>query len=141
MAFDPFAQYNVSDPYGTSPSQRLSMALSNTAYQRQGVNRDLNTNLFDMSKAYGKQTPQIEAGMARRGLQDSGIRNKALAEAMAVYERQRTQQRQATQDALMQLALQDLSAYGTYAGQRFESTLGGAQSQAEMAAKIREALG
>ena len=141
MAFDPFAQYNVSDPYGTSPSQRLSMALSNTAYQRQGVNRDLNTNLFDMSKTYGKQTPQIEAGMAGRGLQDSGIRNKALAEAMAVYERQRTQQRQATQDALMQLALQDLSAYGTYAGQRFESTLGGAQSQAEMAAQIREALG
>ncbi|MBT97039.1 MAG: hypothetical protein CL902_00215 [Dehalococcoidia bacterium] len=141
MAFDPFAQYNVSDPYGTSPSQRLSMALSNTAYQRQGVNRDLNTNLFDMSKAYGKQTPQIEAGMARRGLQDSGIRNKALAEAMAVYERQRTQQRQATQDALMQLALQDLSAYGTYSGQRFQSTLGGAQSQAEMAAQIREALG
>jgi hypothetical protein len=60
---------------------------------------------------------------------------------MAVYERQRMQQRQATQDALMQLALQDLSAYGTYAGQRFQSSLGGAQSQAEMAAKIREALG
>jgi len=41
----------------------------------------------------------------------------------------------------MQLALQDLSAYGTYSGQRFQSTLGGAQSQAEMAAQIREALG
>ena len=141
MAFDPFAQFNVSDPYGTSPSQRLATALSNTAYQRQGVNRNLNTSLFDMSKAYGKQTPQIETGMARRGLQDSGIRNKALAEAMAVYERQRTQQRQATQDAMMQLALQDLNAYGTYAGQRFQSSLGGAQSQAEMAAKIREAIG
>ena len=141
MAFDPFAQYNVSDPYGTSPSQRLATALSNTAYQRQGVSRNLDTNLFDMSKAYGKQTPQIETGMARRGLQDSGIRNKALAEAMAMYERQQMQQRQATQDAMMQLALQDMGAYGTYAGQRFESTLGGTQSQAEMAARIREAIG
>ena len=141
MAFDPLAQFNVSDPYGTSPSQRLATALSNTAYQRQGVNRNLNTSLFDMSKAYGKQTPQIETGMARRGLQDSGIRNKALAEAMAVYQRQQMQQRQATQDALMNLVLQEMGAYGTYAGQRFESSLGATQSRAETAAQIREALG
>ena len=140
MAFDPFAQFNVSDPYGTSPSQRLATALSNTAYQRQGVNRNLNTGLFDMSKAYGKQIPQIETGMASRGLETSGIQNRALAEAMSVYQRQEMQQRQATQDALMNLVLQELGAYGTYAGERFESTLGGAQSQAEMAAKIREAM-
>jgi len=141
MPFNPLAQYNVSDPYGTSPSQRLATALANTSYQRQGVNRNLNTNLFDMSKAYKKQTPQIETGMARRGLQDSGIRNRALAEAMSVYQRQEMQQRQATQDALMNLVLQELGAYGTYAGERFESTLGGTQSRAETAAKIREALG
>jgi hypothetical protein len=140
MAFDPYAQMNVSDPYGTSPSQRLATALSNTTYQRQGINRNLNTNLFDMSKAYGKQTPQIEAGMARRGLQDSGLRNKALAEAAAMYERQRMQQRQATQDALMQLALQNMSAYGTYAGERFGSTLGATEQRAATAAQIREAL-
>ena len=140
MAFDPFAQMNVSDPYGTSPSQRLSAALANTTYQTQGINRNLNTNLFDMSKAYGKQTPQIETGMARRGLQDSGLRNKALAEAAAMYERQRTQQRQATQDALMQLALQNMSAYGTYAGERFGATLGATEQRAATAAQIREAL-
>jgi len=140
MAFDPYAQMNVSDPYGTSPSQRLATALANTTYQTQGVNRNLNTNLFDMSKAYGKQTPQIETGMARRGLQDSGLRNKALAEAAAMYERQRTQQRQATQDALMQLALQNMSAYGTYAGERFVPALGAAEQRAATAAQIREAL-
>ena len=140
MPFNPLAQYNVADPYGTSPSQRLSMALANTSYQRQGVNRNLNTNLFDMSKAYKKQTPQIRTGMASRGLETSGIQNRALAEAMSLYQRQEMQQRQATQDALMNLVLQELGAYGTYAGQRFESTLGGTQSQAEMAAKIREAM-
>ena len=140
MPFNPLAQYNVADPYGTSPSQRLSMALANTSYQRQGVNRNLNTNLFDMSKAYKKQTPQIKTGMASRGLETSGIQNRALAEAMSLYQRQEMQQRQATQDALMQLALQNMSAYGTYAGERFGSTLGATEQRAATAAQIREAL-
>ena len=65
---------------------------------------------------------------------------EALAEAAAMYERQRTQQRQATQDALMQLALQNMSAYGTYAGERFGSTLGATEQRAATAAQIREAL-
>ena len=140
MAFDPYAQMNVSDPYGTSPSQRLSAALANTTYQTQGINRNLNTNLFDMSKAYKKQVPNIVGQFSRRGLETSGMKNKALAEAAAMYERQRTQQRQATQDALMQLALQNMSAYGTYAGERFGSTLGATEQRAATAAQIREAL-
>ena len=140
MAFDPFAQMNVSDPYGTSPSQRLATALSNTTYQTQGINRNLNTNLFDMSKAYGKQTPQIETGMARRGLQDSGMRNLALAEAGAGFERQRTEQQSQLESALFNLAAERMGLYGGYAGSRFEDALGATSSRAETAARIREAM-
>ena len=140
MAFNPFAKYNVADPYGTSPSQRLSIALTGLSMQEKGVRRQDQRGRFDLAKAYKKQTPRIEANFARRGLQDSGLRNKALAEAAAMYERQRMQQRQATQDALMQLALQNMSAYGTYAGERFGSTLGATEQRAATAAQIREAL-
>jgi len=42
---------------------------------------------------------------------------------------------------LFNATLQDMNAYGTYAGERYGSTLGAASSQAEMAAKIREAIG
>jgi hypothetical protein len=96
---------------------------------------------FDTSKAYKKQVPQIEAAMARRGVQDSGMRNLALAEAAASYVRQQDQQRRALQDALFNSTLQDMNAYGTYAGERYGAALGASTSQAEMAAKIREAIG
>jgi hypothetical protein len=69
------------------------------------------------------------------------MRNLALAEAAASYVRQQDQQRRALQDALFNASLQNMNAYGTYAGERYGSTLGAASSQAEMAAKIREAIG
>jgi len=140
MAFDPFAQYNVADPYGVSPSQRLSQTLAGTAYKSKGLQRGYQRDRFDLSKAYKKQIPKIETGMARRGLQDSGIRNLALAEGAAGYERQRTERQAALQEALFNIAAERLGAYGGYAGSRYQNVLAGAQSRGESAARIREAL-
>ncbi len=141
MAFDPYASYDMTNAFAVTPAQRLQSTLSGTKYGTTGAQQKYALGTFDTSKAYGKQVPQIEAGMARRGLQDSGMRNLALAEAAASYVRQQDQQRRALQDALFNSTLQDMNAYGAYAGERYGSSLGAASSQAEMAAKIREAIG
>ena len=141
MAFDPYASYDMTNAFAVTPAQRLQQTLAGTKYGKLGAQQQYSLGTFDTSKAYGKQVPQIEASFARRGLQDSGMRNLALAEASAAYVRQQDQQRRALQDALFNAALQDLTAQGTYAGERYGTALGAARSQAEMAAKIREALG
>jgi len=141
MAFDPYASYDMTNAFAVSPAQRLQTTLAGTKYGNTGAQQRYTLGTFDTSKAYKKQVPQIEASYARRGLQDSGMRNLALAEASAAYVRQQDQQRRALQDALFNSALQNLTAQGTYAGERYGSSLGAASSQAEMAAKIREALG
>ncbi len=140
MAFNPFAKYNVADPYGTSPSQRLSTALTGLSMQEKGVRRQDQRGRFDLAKAYKKQTPRIEANYARRGLQDSGMRNLALAEAGAGFERQRTEQQSQLEAALFNLAAERMGLYGGYAGSRFEDALGATSSRAETAARIREAM-
>jgi len=140
MAFNPFAKYNVADPYGTSPSQRLSTALTGLSMQEKGVRRQDQRGRFDLAKAYKKRTPQIEANYARRGLQDSGMRNLALAEAGAGFERQRTEQQSQLEAALFNLAAERMGLYGGYAGSRFEDALGATSSRAETAARIREAM-
>ena len=91
MAFNPYAKQNVADPYGTSPSQRLSTALTGLSLQEKGVRRQDKRTRFDLAKAYKKRSPQIEANFAQRGLQDSGMRNLALAESASGFERQRTE--------------------------------------------------
>ncbi len=41
MAFNPYTtpKYNIADPYGTSPSQRLAKALAGSAMQGKGARR------------------------------------------------------------------------------------------------------
>ena len=141
MAFDPYASYDMTNAFAVTPAQRLQSTLSGTKYGKTGAQQQYALGTFDTAKAYKKQIPQIEAAMARRGVHDSGMRNLALAEAAAMHIRQQDMQRRALQDALFNATLQNINAYGTYAGERYGSTLGAATSQAEMAAKIREAMG
>jgi predicted DNA-binding WGR domain protein len=141
MAFDPYASYDMTNAFAVTPAQRLQSALPGTKYGKTGAQQQYTLGTFDTAKAYKKQIPQIEAAMARRGVHDSGMRNLALAEAAAQHIRQQDQHRRALQDALFNATLQNINAYGTYAGERYGSTLGAATSQAEMAAKIREAMG
>ena len=140
MAFDPYASYDMTNAFAVTPAQRLQTTLAGTKYGTTGAQQKYTLGTFDTSKAYGKQVPQIETGFARRGLQDSGLRNLGLAEAASAYDRQRSEQRAALDQALFNIALQRMGDYGGYAGSRFEDVLGGTRSRAERAAEIREAL-
>jgi len=142
MAFNPYTtpKYNIADPYGTSPSQRLSQALARSTMQGKGARRQYGGTKFDLAKTYKKRVPQIVGQFSRRGLETSGMKNLALAEAASAYDRQRSEQRGALDQALFNIALQRMGDYGTYAGSRFEDALGGTRSRAERAAEIREAL-
>jgi hypothetical protein len=142
MAFSPYStpKYNIADPYGTSPSQRLSQALAGSAMQSKGAQRQYGGTKFDLAKTYKKRVPQIVGQFSRRGLETSGMKNLALAEAASSYDRQRSEQRSALDQALFNIALQRMGDYGAYAGSRFEDTLGATESRAQRAAQIREAL-
>ena len=140
MAFDPYASYDMTNAYAVTPAQRLQSTLAGTKYGKTGAEQKFALGTFDTSKAYKKQVPQIREGFARRGLQDSGMKNLALAEAAASYVRQQDVQRQAMQDAWFNAALQDIDAYATYAGDRYGSTQGSSQERARRAAEIRAAL-
>ncbi len=140
MAFNPAAQYDVSDPYGTSPGQRLASALAGTSFQRRGVETAATRNRLDLEKEYTESVPRVDAGFARRGLITSGLRNRGRADLAARLARMRAEQGSGLSSELLGLALQDLAAQAQFSGGRFESALGGAASQAELASKIREAL-
>ncbi len=140
MAFNPTAQYNVSDPYGTSPGQRLASALAGTSFQRRGVESSAARSRLDLEKEYTTAVPRLEAGFARRGLITSGLRNRGRADLASRLARMRAEQRGGLSSELLGLALQDLAAQAQFSGGRFESALGGAGAQAELASKIREAL-
>tara|TARA_R100000664_G_C2717989_1_gene112396 strand:+ start:87 stop:512 length:426 start_codon:yes stop_codon:yes gene_type:complete len=141
MAFNPVADYNIRDPYGTSPSQRLSQALANTSFQRRGARTADRQQRLDLQRSERDAFPKVETQFARRGLIDSGLRNRAHADLAAQFARARAQQQASMNQQLLQLALQDLAAQGQFAGTRFGRAQDATTSQAEMAAKIREAMG
>ena len=142
MAFNPYQtpKYNIADPYGTSPSSRLAAALAKSSMGQKQARTSYSSDKFDMSQDWSKAIPRLETGMARRGLQDSGIRNLAFAEAAADYDRRRAERGGALEEAMFNLAGQRLGDYGVYQGARFEDVLGAAESRAARAAEIREAM-
>ena len=140
MAFDPYAAYDMTNAYAVTPAQRLQSTLAGTKYGKTGAEQKFALGTFDTSKAYKKQVPNIVGQFSRRGLETSGMKNLALAEAAAAYVRQQDVQRQAMQDAWFNAALQDIDAYATYAGDRYGSTQGSSQERARRAAEIRAAL-
>ena len=140
MAFQPFQKYNVSDPYGISPSQRLARNLAGTSYKSKGLKRDYNVDKFDMGKAYKKQVPQLLSNYAQRGFETSGVKNLGMAEAAAAYNRQMAERGAMLDDALMNIAMERMGAYGDYFGSRYEDSLDANSQRAATAARIREAL-
>ena len=140
MAFDPYASYDMTNAFAVTPAQRLQSTLSGTKYGKTGAQQQYALGTFDTSKAYKKQVPNIVGQFSRRGLETSGMKNLALAEAAASYVRQQDVQRQAMQDAWFNAALQDIDAYATYASDRYGSTQGSAEERARRAAEIRAAL-
>ena len=137
---NPISKYNLRDPYGTTPSARMSRALAGTTFSKKGALTNYGQNKFDMTKGYKKQVPRTSAQFASRGLETSGLKNMALAEQAAAFDRQRSEARGALDQALFNIALENLNTYGDYSGSRFEDVMGTASGRAERAAQIREAL-
>tara|TARA_B100000287_G_C20524884_1_gene738442 strand:- start:624 stop:1049 length:426 start_codon:yes stop_codon:yes gene_type:complete len=140
MAYDPFKQWDVSDPYGASPQQRLARSLAGSAYESKGLKRDYQTDRYDLTKAYKKQVPQMLSNYAQRGMETSGVKNLGMAEMAAAAQRQMTERANLLDQALMNIALERMGAYGDFAGGRLGDMLSASTSRAETAAKIREAL-
>ena len=140
MAFDPLADYNIRDPYGTSPSQRLSQALANSSFQRRNAQTGNTQQRLDLKRSEKNAFPNLETQYAQRGLIDSGLRNKAQADLAAQFARARAQQQASMNQQLLQFALADLAAQGQFTGTRLGRAQDATSSQAEMAARIREAM-
>jgi|TARA_R110000751_G_scaffold22310_5_gene62962 hypothetical protein len=140
MTFSPFSKYNVSDPYGVTPEQRLSTALAGASRSSKRANRNYETDRYDMGKAYKKQVPKLLTNYAQRGFETSGVKNLGLAESAAAYNRQMSERSAALDDALMNIAMERMGAYGGYFGSRYEDSLNANSQRAETAARIREAL-
>ena len=140
MAFDPFKNYNVSDPYGVTPQQRLARSLAGSTRGSKRVKRDYEVDRYDLGKSYKKQVPQLLSNYARRGMEVSGVKDLGLAEAAGAYSRQMAERGAMLDDALMQIATDRLGAYGDYFGTRLEDTLDSNVQRAVTAARIREAL-
>ena len=88
MAFNAFKKYNVSDPYGVTPEQRLSTTLAGLSRSSKRANRGYDTDRYDFGKAYKKQVPKLLTNYAQRGMETSGVKNLGMAEAAAAYNRQ-----------------------------------------------------
>ena len=140
MAYDPFRNYNVTDPYGVTPQQRLARSLAGSTRGSKRVKRDYEVDRYDLGKAYKKQVPQMLSNYARRGMEVSGVKDLGLAEAAGAYSRQMAERGAMLDDALMQIAMDRLGAYGDYFGTRLEDTLDSNVERAATAARIREAL-
>ena len=140
MAYDPFRNYNVSDPYGVTPQQRLARSLAGSTRGSKRVKRDYEVDRYDLGKAYKKQVPQMLSNYARRGMEVSGVKDLGLAEAAGAYSRQMAERGAMLDDALMQIAMDRMGAYGDYFGTRLEDTLDSNVERAATAARIREAL-
>ena len=140
MAYQPFSNYNISDPYGISPEQRLSRSLAGTTRTAKRAQRGYETDRFDLGKQYKKQVPQLLSNYAQRGFETSGVKNLGMADAAANYSRVMAERGAMLDDALTNIALERMGAYGDYFGSRFQDSFDANTQRASTAAKIREAL-
>jgi|APSaa5957512493_1039668.scaffolds.fasta_scaffold01313_3 hypothetical protein len=131
--------YNAADPYGGSPEQRLASAVAQISYQTKGFQNQYNKQRTALGKQYKAAIPKFKSQYAQRGIFDSGIRKEARRD----LETRRTDQLglydEALQQALYDLRLQTLGAYGQYSGGEFEAALTDAQLRSQLAAQIKGA--
>lgn len=134
-------KWDFTDPYGTTSDQALNTALANIAYQSKSFGRQWGEQDVGIRKAYKREKPRSEERFARRGLVDSGIRQRGVADLFAARETQHQKARQTLDDALYGMTLEQMGAYGTYSGERFQQMLDAATQRALTASQIREVLG
>ena len=139
MAYNPLADFNVRDPLGTSPATRLATALAGTTYQKKRAMSTADRQRYDINKAIPDTLHKLNTGYARRGLQDSGLRNRGLINYFENLYTTLGDTDMALQDALFNLTAENVGAYNEYFGSAYGRDFDAAADRAERAAQIREA--
>lgn len=139
MAYNPLADYNVRDPLGTSPATRLATALAGTTYQKQRATGAADRQRYDINRGVPDALHKLNTGYARRGLQDSGLRNRGLTNYFENLYTTLGDTDMALQDALFNLTAENVGAYNEYFGSAYGRDFDAAADRAERATQIREA--
>ena len=139
MAYNPLADYNVRDPLGTSPATRLATALAGTTYQKKRAMGTADRQRYDINKAIPDTLHKLNTGYARRGLQDSGLRNRGLTNYFENLYTTLGDTDMALQDALFNLTAENVGAYNEYFGSAYGRDFDAAADRAARATQIREA--
>jgi hypothetical protein len=139
MAYNPLADFNVRDPLGTSPATRLATALAGTSYQKKRARSGADRQRYDINRAIPDTLHKLNTGYARRGLQDSGLRNRGLINYFENLYTTLGDTDMALQDTLFDLTAQNVGAYNEYFGSAYGRDFDAAADRAERAAQIREA--
>ena len=139
MAYNPLADFNVRDPLGTSPATRLATALAGTSYQKKRATGTADRQRYDINRAIPDTLHKLNTGYARRGLQDSGLRNRGLINYFENLYTTLGDTDMALQDTLFDLTAQNVGAYNEYFGSAYGRDFDAAADRAERAAQIREA--
>ena len=140
MAYNPYGtDYNVRDPLGTSPSQRLATALAGTTLQKQLARNRTARQKYDTTKGVSDALHKLNAGYARRGLQDSGLRKRGMGKYFTDLYTSLADTEMGLEEALFDLTAQNIGAYNEYFGTAYGREFDAMQDRAERAAQIREA--
>ena len=139
MAYNPLADYNVRDPLGTSPATRLATALAGTSYQKKRARSGADRQRYDINRAIPDTLHKLNTGYARRGLQDSGLRNRGLINYFENLYTTLGDTDMALQDTLFDLTAQNVGAYNEYFGSAYGRDFDAAADRAARASQIREA--
>ena len=139
MAYNPLADYNVRDPLGTSPATRLATALAGTSYQKKRATGAADRQRYDINRAIPDTLHKLNTGYARRGLQDSGLRNRGLTNYFENLYTALGDTDMALQDALFNLTAENVGAYNEYFGSAYGRDFDAAADRAARASQIREA--
>jgi hypothetical protein len=139
MAYNPLADYNVRDPLGTSPATRLATALAGTTYQKKRATGAADRQRYDINRGVPDALHKLNTGYARRGLQDSGLRNRGLTNYFENLYTTLGDTDMALQDALFNLTAENVGAYNEYFGSAYGRDFDAAADRAERATQIREA--
>ena len=119
MAYNPLADYNVRDPLGTSPATRLATALAGTSYQKKRATGAADRQRYDINRGVPDALHKLNTGYARRGLQDSGLRNRGLINYFENLYTALGDTDMALQDALFNLTAENVGAYNEYFGSAY----------------------
>ena len=139
MAYNPLADYNVRDPLGTSPATRLATALAGTTYQKKRATGAADRQRYDINRGVPDALHKLNTGYARRGLQDSGLRNRGLTNYFENLYTTLGDTDMALQDALFNLTAENVGAYNEYFGSAYGRDFDAAADRAARATQIREA--